>query len=77
MRIQFEVDRGESLSARLIETGKGLIADEREVRLDYFEIVDPDTLDPVPDVSRGALVAVAAYLGTTRLIDNIVVGRQS
>ena len=77
MRVQFEVDRGESSSARLIEIGKGLIADEREVRLDYFEIVDPDTLDQVPDVSRGALVAVAAYLGTTRLIDNIVVGRQS
>jgi pantoate--beta-alanine ligase len=77
MRIQFEVDRGQGLSARLIETGKGVIAEEPEVRLDYFEIVDPDTLDPVSDVSKGALVAVAAYLGTTRLIDNVVVGRQS
>jgi len=77
MRIQFEVDRGESLSARLIETGKGVIAEEPEVRLDYFAIVDPETLDPVSDISKGALVAVAAYFGTTRLIDNIVVGRQS
>jgi pantoate--beta-alanine ligase len=77
MRIQFEVDRGESLSARLIETGKGVIAEVPEVRLDYFAIVDPETLDPVSDISKGALVAVAAYLGTTRLIDNIVVGRQS
>jgi pantoate--beta-alanine ligase len=77
MRIQFEVDRGESLSARLIETGKGVIAEEPEVRLDYFAIVDPETLDPVSDISKGALVAVAAYLGTARLIDNIVVGRQS
>lgn len=73
MRIQFEVDRGESLSSPLIETGKGVIAEEPEVRLDYLEIVDPDTLDPVPNISKGALVAVAAYIGTTRLIDNIVV----
>jgi len=77
MRIQFEVDRGQGLSARLIETGKGVIAEVPEVKIDYLEIVDPDTLDPVSDVSKGALVAVAAYLGTTRLIDNIVVGRQS
>jgi len=42
------------------------------VRLDYFEIVDPDTLDPVEDVAQGTLVAVAAFVGTTRLIDNIL-----
>jgi pantothenate synthetase len=46
------------------------------VRLDYFELVDPDTLDPVADASRGALVAVAAYVGSTRLIDNIVLKSQ-
>jgi pantothenate synthetase len=42
--------------------------------LDYFEIVDPDTLDPLDEISRPALVAVAAYVGSTRLIDNIVLG---
>jgi pantothenate synthetase len=40
--------------------------------LDYFEIVDPDTLDPVERISQKTLVAVAAYVGTTRLIDNAV-----
>jgi pantothenate synthetase len=45
------------------------------VRLDYFEIVNPDTLDPVEDLSCGALVAVAAYVGGTRLIDNLVIGK--
>jgi pantoate--beta-alanine ligase len=75
MRIQFEVDKGESSSAQLIETGKNVIADEPDVRLDYLEVVDPATLDPVPDVTQRALVAVAAYVGTTRLIDNVVVGR--
>ena len=42
------------------------------MRLDYFEIVNPESLDAVEEVSRGALVAVAAYVDTTRLIDNIL-----
>ncbi|GAC1357959.1 MAG: hypothetical protein NVSMB3_04870 [Acidobacteriaceae bacterium] len=40
------------------------------VRLDYAEIVDPETLRAVTDTRDGALVAVAAWLGKTRLIDN-------
>jgi pantothenate synthetase len=48
------------------------MACEPEVRLDYFEIVDPYTLDPVESISQRSLVAVAAYVGTTRLIDNLV-----
>ncbi len=41
------------------------------MRIDYVEVVDPDSLDAVENAGRGALVAVAAFLGTTRLIDNI------
>ena len=40
------------------------------VRLDYAAVVDPETLLPVTDVSRGALLAIAASVGSTRLIDN-------
>jgi pantoate--beta-alanine ligase len=72
MRVQTMADTGERNAARLIEAGKQVIADETGVRLDYLEIVNPDTLDPVDDIARGALVAVAAYVGTTRLIDNVV-----
>ena len=72
MRVQTLADRGESNSARLKVAGQQVLAEESAVRLDYFEIVDRDTLDPVPDISGGALVAVAAYVGSTRLIDNIV-----
>ena len=73
MRVQNLVDRGESSSARLLVAGHQVMAEEPSVRLDYFEIVDRHTLDPLSDVSAGALVAVAAYVGSTRLIDNIVV----
>ncbi|MDR3749821.1 MAG: pantoate--beta-alanine ligase [Acidobacteriota bacterium] len=72
MRVQSVADQGEGDAARLIEIGKQVIAEEPSARLDYFAVVDPDTLDPVADISRGALVAVAAYLGSTRLIDNIL-----
>jgi pantoate--beta-alanine ligase len=68
------VHAGECDALRLVAAGREEFAQENSVRLDYFEVVDPDTLDPVGDVSRGALVAVAAYVGATRLIDNVLLG---
>ena len=73
MRVQSLVDQGESSAARLHVAGTQVVAEGPAVKLDYFEIVERNTLDPIPDVSQGALVAVAAYLGNTRLIDNIVI----
>jgi pantoate--beta-alanine ligase len=49
------------------------MSEEPGVKLDYFEIVNPDTLEPIQDMRDGALVAVAAYVGTTRLIDNALI----
>jgi pantoate--beta-alanine ligase len=77
LRVQAAVDHGERDSAKLIEIGKQVIANESGAKLDYFAIVDLDTLDPVEDVSHCALVAVAAYVGATRLIDNIMVTASS
>jgi len=65
-------DQGERNARKLIAAGKRVLAQESRVRLDYFEIVDPDTLDPVLEVTRSALVAIAALVGNTRLIDNIL-----
>jgi pantoate--beta-alanine ligase len=72
LRVQLMADRGERDAAKLVEIGKQVIAEEPGARLDYFAIVDPNSLDPVADVTNGALIAVAAYFGTTRLIDNIL-----
>jgi pantoate--beta-alanine ligase len=74
--IETMAQQGESSALRLISIGQRVLAEEPAVRLDYLEIVDPDTLDPVADTSQGALVAVAAYVGGTRLIDNFVLGRK-
>lgn len=71
-RVGQEFERGERVSSRLISAAKEVIASEPGVVLDYFEIVDPCTLEPVERISRPTLVAVAALVGKTRLIDNIV-----
>src|ERR1700676_3075408 len=71
-QVQQEFQKGERIAARLIATAKEVFAREPQVVLDYFEIVDPDTLDPVERISQKTLVAVAAYAGSTRLIDNTV-----
>ncbi len=72
MRVQQFASAGERSAARLAMAGREVIAGENTVRLDYFEIVDAETLEAVEDVSGGALVAVAAFVGSTRLIDNVV-----
>jgi len=64
--------QGEGDASRLVAAGRDEFAREHGVRLDYFEIVNPDTLDSVSSTSNGALVAVAAFVGATRLIDNLV-----
>lgn len=67
---------GERAVAPLIEAGRAAIDQEPQVWLDYFEIVDPETLDPVEHASQRVLVAVAAHVGSTRLIDNVVLEPQ-
>jgi pantoate--beta-alanine ligase len=72
MRVKERWEAGERDAKRLVVVGCEEIAGESAVRLDYFEIVDPNSLDPVEKVGKGAWVAVAAFVGATRLIDNIV-----
>jgi pantoate--beta-alanine ligase len=64
--------RGERSVARLLDAGKAVFAQEPLARLDYLEIVDPDSLENQTDATPPALVAVAAFLGSARLIDNLV-----
>jgi pantoate--beta-alanine ligase len=73
MRVQTLVDTGELDSAKLMAAGREVMAEERGAKLDYFEIVSPESLEPVDSVKGGALVAVAAWVGSTRLIDNVIV----
>jgi len=66
------VKSGERQSARLLDAMRSVLASEPAIRIDYLAVVNADTLLPVDDTRAGALLAVAAYVGTTRLIDNLV-----
>ncbi len=70
--VQNLFQQGERNAATLIAAGIKIFSEEPSVRLDYFEMVNPETLEPIEEITRGTLVAVAAYVGTTRLIDNIL-----
>jgi pantoate--beta-alanine ligase len=72
MRVRKMVDAGECCAEKLMAAGREEIAREESVRLDYFEIVDPENLQAVEKAASGVLVAVAAFVGSTRIIDNIV-----
>jgi pantoate--beta-alanine ligase len=69
--IKQRFDQGERNSAKLLSAGMEIFQQEPGARLDYLEIVDPETLNSLAAINREALVAVAAYVGSTRLIDNV------
>jgi len=72
-RVEAEIGAGLVDAPPLIDAGLAVLADEPEIRVDYFSVVDPNTLEDVVDVTAGALVAVAAVVGPARLIDNVVI----
>ena len=49
-----------------------IIAAAPLARVDYIELVDDDSLEPVEIIQRPCLAALAVYVGKTRLIDNVV-----
>ena len=61
--------------AQLLDHAREVLASEPAVRPDYTAIVDPDRLEPMETVGVGAIVAVAARVGATRLIDNTILGQ--
>ena len=72
MQMEDTFGAGERNVANLLKAGKEAFLAEPGARLDYLEIVNPDSLDPITDFSKPALVAVAAFIGNTRLIDNVL-----
>jgi pantoate--beta-alanine ligase len=74
MAMEGMIARGERESAVLVREGMRVLGAEAGVRVDYLAVVDAETLLPVTAAATGTLVAVAAWVGGTRLIDNFVVG---
>ncbi|MCB9793686.1 MAG: pantoate--beta-alanine ligase [Alphaproteobacteria bacterium] len=61
-------EHGSSEVAELLEVGRALLDVDA---LDYLEVVDAETLQPLSRVDRPARAVVAGHLGRTRLIDNV------
>lgn len=67
-------ESGVVAAAPLLERADAVMASVPGVRTDYLHIVDPDRFEAVEVVGAGAIVVVAARVGTTRLIDNTILG---
>lgn len=63
--------RGETDPARILRLVRRAVASKPLLELQYAEAVDPETLESVSSVQPGTVLALAAFCGTTRLIDNV------
>lgn len=66
------VREGEREAAKIREAMQKVIAEAPAARVDYIEIVDDATLEPIRTLERPAMAALAVFVGRTRLIDNTV-----
>ena len=67
------VDAGEKDAAKVKKTITDIIEKEALAKIDYVEVVDWNTLEPVEKIDGPVLTAIAVYIGKTRLIDNFIV----
>ncbi len=65
------VKKSKSISAAKLKADlKKLIESEQDTKLDYVEFFEPETLSPVSTIKSGTQMALAVFIGKTRLIDN-------
>lgn len=65
---------GEKNSDKIITEIKNVIIQKKSARIDYVAIVDAQTLEPLEYIKGKTLIALAVWIGETRLIDNIIIG---
>jgi pantoate--beta-alanine ligase len=66
------LQKGEQRASRIVGEMNGILQSEPLVRMDYVQICDADTLQDVARIDGDVVIALAAYVGKTRLIDNLV-----
>ncbi len=67
---------GERSATKLEEIAREHLAERGIAEVDYVAVADPNTLEPLSQADVGAVVALAARVGHTRLIDNVILGTQ-
>lgn len=66
------IERGERDAAQIKKAVISNIESEPLAKIDYVEIVNPDTMENIDTIEDLALIATAVYIGKTRLIDNVM-----
>jgi pantoate--beta-alanine ligase len=66
------ITQGERRSETLLKVGGDTLETAPGIRVDYLAVVDARTLLPAASAESGVLIVVAAYVGSTRLIDNLL-----
>jgi pantoate ligase / CMP/dCMP kinase len=64
--------QGQHHANELISTVQTSLAKQSDIHIEYVELVEPTTLEPLAEITENGLLAIAAKIGTTRLIDNIL-----
>jgi pantoate--beta-alanine ligase len=70
-RVKERADRGEKSVSKLIDAAREMVASAKNARVDYISIVDADNLQPLEILRPNARIALAVFIGKTRLIDNL------
>ena len=71
---QEKIAAGQTDSRQLIDFMTAELSKEPMADIDYVEVVDGLTMQPIPEVREGDVIAIAVRIGTTRLIDNFIAG---
>jgi len=71
LRVKELAANGENSVTRLIDAARGVIESAKDARIDYISIVDRENLQPLETLRPNALIALAVFIGKTRLIDNL------
>ena len=66
-----QVAQGEKSTGAILAAARSVIATAPLARIDYLELVNPETLQPVAEAGPDSMIVVAAFFGQTRLIDNL------
>jgi pantoate ligase / CMP/dCMP kinase len=69
--------QGDRVTNNLLNAVRSTLQSHPEIQLDYLELVDPQTMVPLDDIQTSGLLAIAAKIGNTRLIDNLLLTQQS
>jgi pantoate--beta-alanine ligase len=69
--LQAAANSGKKSAREIVELAQELINEAPLARIDYFEVVDAATLQPVEIVGANSVLLLAVFFGKTRLIDNM------